>query len=105
MIAYSPAAIPNQNFKWTPNGVTYDFTLRFFRGLMYATIRTEEGAVYVGSIRCVNRQWLIPWRRAEMGDGNFRFEDDYGQYPDYRNFGTSCRLVFYSASERILGVA
>ena len=99
MTVYTPSSVANQTFKLSPNGVTYNFSLRFFRDLMYVTIRNEDMAVYVGSLRCADRQWLLPWRRAGYGNGNFRFEDDNRQYPDFRNFGTSCRLVFYSAAE------
>ena len=77
----------------------YTLMFRYFRGLMYATVRAATGEAYVGSVRCADRQWLLPWRRPGYGDGNFRFEDDNGEYPDFRNFGTSCRLVFYSADE------
>ena len=104
MTAYTPKSVPNQRFTFSPGGVEYNFTLRFFRDLMYVTIRNRVGNVYVGALRCANMQWLLPYRTADYGDGNFRFEDDNGQYPDYRNFGTSCRLVFYTADEIAEGV-
>ena len=104
MTIFVPDSVPNQRFTLAPNGVVYDFSLRFFRDLMYVTIRNQEGNVYVGAMRCADRRWLIPFRRPGYGDGNFRFEDDNGEYPDFRNFGTSCRLVFYSAAELLEGV-
>ena len=91
--------VPNQEFSVAPSGNRYTINIRFFRSLMYVTVRNQYGAVYVGSLRCADRQWLLPYRQKNYGDGNFRFEDDNGQYPDYRNFGQSCRLVFYTVEE------
>ena len=99
MRTFSLKSVPNQRFSVIPERAVYDFSLRFFRDLLYVTIRNGSGAVYVGALRCADRQWLLPWRRPGYGDGNFRFEDDNGQYPDYRNFGSSCRLVFYPYAE------
>ena len=104
MTTYTPSNVPNQQFTFSPSGVQYVFTLRFFRDLMYVTIANEFGDIYVGSLRCANKQWLLPFWPQTYGDGNFRFEDDADQYPDYRNFGTSCRLVFYTPEEIAEGV-
>ena len=105
MQVFAISSAPNQSFSLVANGEVYNFTLRYFRGMMYATIRNADGAVYVGAVRCADRQWLLPWRRPGYGNGNFRFEDDNRQYPDFRNIGKSCRLVFYSALETAAGVS
>ena len=91
--------IPNQVTTAVAQDNEYTVEIRYFRNLMYATIRLETGEVVIGAVRCANLQWLLPWRRPGYGDGNFRFEDDNGQYPDYVNFGKTCRLVYYTASE------
>lgn len=96
MTAYTPDPYPNQTFVFNADGDVYRFSLRTIRGLLYATLRDDDDNVLVGSVRCVNRRWLLPFRR---NGGNFRFEDDNGQYPDYSNFGGSCRLVYYDADE------
>ena len=96
--------VPNQEITVVPVNAEYTLMFRYFRGLMYATIRNEEEGVYIGAVRCTDRQWLIPWRRSGYGDGNFRFESENRQYPDFHDFGTSCRLAFYTADEIESGV-
>ena len=96
--------IPNQEITVVPVNDEYTLMFRYFRNMMYATIRDGENNVFVGAVRCTDRQWLLPWRRSGYGDGNFRFEDVNGQYPDFHNFGTSCRLMFYTADEIESGV-
>lgn len=98
MIVYNLATEPNQTFEVTVNGITLEFELRYFRDLMYATVRNAEGAVVASNVRCVNRQWLMPFSYEPAG-GNFRFEDEEGRYPAYENFKTSCPLVYYSIDE------
>lgn len=98
MITYNLAEDPNQSFEVTVNGMTLSFELRFFRDLMYATVRDADNAIVSSNVRCADRQWLIPFGFSAVG-GNFRFEDEEGRYPNYKNFGSSCPLVFYTIDE------
>lgn len=98
MTTYTPSQVPNQAFDFIVDGDVYRFAIRYIRGLLYVTIRDEDNNVLVGSLRCANYQWLLPFRRDSVS-GNFRFEDANGQYPAYENFGASCQLVHYDADE------
>ena len=100
MTTFKLQSYPNIEFAKTVEGVTYYFHFCYFRGLMYATIEDATGAALAQSLRCVDRQWLIPYPAyVKEGKGNFRFEDMNGDYPDFRNFGTTCNLVYYTATE------
>ena len=105
MIVYSIYPHANQTFSVEAEGWSFDFVLRSFRGLLYASVTNGEGVVpSAGMVRCANKAWLIPWRPAGSVCGNFRFEDREGEYPDTDNFASSCRLVYYSAAEIAKGV-
>lgn len=103
----SLSRVPNQAFTIFTNGMTLAFTLNWFRDQLYVTVDEVGGDNIVTSERACDRQFILPERIALRGDGgNFRFEDDNREYPDYRNFNRSCVLVKYSADEiAALGVA
>lgn len=100
MTPFTLPSHPNMEFSKTVEGVSYFFHLCWFRGIMYVTIEDATGAVLAQSVRCINKQWLIPYPAYQKEEkGNFRFEDVNGNYPDYRNFGTTCTLCYYTAEE------
>ena len=100
MVAFDLPSNPNMEFSRTVEGVSYFFHLCFFRGLMYVTIEDMVPNVLARAARCVNKQWLIGYPAYRSpGKGDFRFEDMNGNYPDYRNFGKTCRLCYYTAAE------
>lgn len=98
MIEYAIAPDPNQVFEVSPMGVTYEFTLATFRGMVYATIRDAEGNVLYGSLRCTDGGWLIPRGGLSIG-GNFRIETPSGQYPDADAFAEGAKLLFLTDAE------
>lgn len=99
MVKITPPKLPNQKITVKPGGVTYVISLRYFRGLMYATVRNMSGNVHSGMVRCTNGGWILPWRKLGVGDGNFRFEDEQGRYPNFENFGDGCYLAYYTSEE------
>ena len=92
------SASPNVALSVTVDGFAYEFLVRHFRGMTYATITDANGNLISGPVRCCNRQWILPYP-AYNGSGNFMFIDENGQYPDFRNFGTTCSLVYFSAED------
>ena len=98
MQTFSPSPVPNQVFPVRAGGRNYRLSLRYFRGLAYASLSEAYGEVLSGSVRCADRAWILPWGELP-GGGNIRFEDGEGKYPSYARFGTKCFLVYYSADE------
>ena len=89
------SAIPNQIFSRTYRGITYEFHLRPFNGMMFADI-SVNGEVVANGVRCVPGAWLIPnYAAAASGSGNFKFTTLGDAYPWYEDFGGSCKLEFY----------
>ena len=93
--------VPNQVFTVSVNGNDIKFHLCTFRNLMYVDVTSQDDTVvYARSLRCVNKQWLLPYPAyIPEGVGNFRFEDSNGNYPWYENLGLSCNFVYYSPDE------
>lgn len=98
MYKVSMSSVPNQDFDVYLDGVRYYFRLHLFRDMLYADVTVNDEQV-IRSVRCIDRTWLIPFASANAGFGNFRFEDDARQYPDWRRFGAQCVLVYYSNAE------
>lgn len=99
MTIYTPNNIPNQSFSVKEEGADIRIRLHVFKDILYADVFVDNECVMC-SYRVVNKGWLLPfpWMRRN-GIGNLRFEDGDLQYPDYRNFGTTCNLVYYTAEE------
>ena len=100
MIYYDLPNNPNYIMEVMPETESYQFHIRYIRGLMYVTISDMEGNRISGPIRVCNGEWLIPYMAySPQGGGNFRIVDDEGQYPNFERFSTHCRLEYYSLSE------
>lgn len=97
MVKYNLSPVPNQRFSISVEGLTYRFSLRYFRDMMYCTITDIDDIVLASNIRCTNKGWLLPFAYKQMM-GNFRFENSEG-YPVYKDFQTTCSLVYYSAED------
>lgn len=90
--------LPNTTFQFTADGVLYGFRLHFWDGLMFCSI-TINGETIIDSVRCISGKWLIPYKYLTVG-GNFRFECiDSSEYPNFNDFGDSCKLVYYTSEE------
>lgn len=100
MQTFELRAVPNFQISLSADGFIYDMTFRHFRGMTYATVRDYNGNVIAGPVRCCNGKWIIPYPALNYaGAGNFMLIDDNGQYPDFRNFGKSCYLAYYTLEE------
>ena len=90
---------PNQQFSTVADGIDFEITLNTAGGLLFATVKAN-GKTVKTSGRCVNGQWLIPYMAyAPAGCGNFKFLMRDGEYPNYKNFNTTCILVYYAHDE------
>ena len=98
MLTIPLSNVPNQSFEFAYGEYVYSVTLKTFRDIVYASVVINDEPV-CQSIRCVNRGWLIPYEAIYSGKGNFMFECDSEDYPNYESFGKSCYLRFYSYEE------
>lgn len=90
---------PNQRFSTVVDGFHFDIELHTAFDMLFATV-SIDGVVIKTSVRCVPYGWLIPYAAyAPEGCGNFRFETRDDEYPAYKDFNTSCRLVYMSKAE------
>ena len=93
--------VPNQSFSITIESVSYDFEIATFKDITYVSV-TIDGENVVNSYRCVNNGLVIPFPfMQKKGKGNFIFFDTNGDYPNYKNFGDSCNLYYFSLNEMI----
>lgn len=98
MLKYNLSPVPNQRFTISVEGLSYRFSLRYFRDMMYCTITDIDDIVLASNVRCTNNGWLLPFPFKQTM-GNFRFENIEGGYPNYKDFKTTCSLVYYSAED------
>lgn len=92
------AAVPNQSFTVTLDGVLFGLRVIETNGVMSVDI-DRAGARIVSGARCVAGTPLLPYRNIEGGAGNFVFLTENGELPDYREFGKSQSLLYASAAE------
>lgn len=89
----------NQNFNTSINKHGFNFNLRSFRGLLYATVDVD-GVNVVAGFRVVHNAEILPASIARAVGGNFRFITQDGSYPTYKDLdGVACRLLFYERGE------
>jgi hypothetical protein len=93
------SSAPNQRITTVVDGFQFEIKLHTAYDMLFATISVDNNITKT-SVRCVPFGWLIPYSSyAPFGCGNFRFETRDYEYPNYKNFNTSCRLIYYSKSE------
>lgn len=90
---------PNQSFTTIVDGIEFDITLQTANDVLFATIKAN-GKIVKTSGRCVPGSWLIPYPAyAPEGCGNFMFLTRNNEYPNFKNFNTSCILIYASKEE------
>ncbi len=97
MIPIPLAAIPNQSLSIRLNTRRYEITLLASAGIMAATI-VRDGALLVQGVRCSPSMPLLPSYK-EDNSGNFVFETEGGDYPDYTKFDSTHTLLYVSDME------
>ncbi len=97
MIQIPLAAIANQSLSIRLDNRRYQITLQAAAGIMAATI-IRDGIALVQGVRCHPRAPLLPGYKK--GDtGNFIFETESGEYPDYTKFDSTHALLYVSKEE------
>jgi len=89
-------AIPNQRFTITVDDVRYDIAIKAARGVMVCDIAIN-GTVIITGARVLAGEMLIPFKYLE--NGNFILLTEGGDLPDYRQFGNTQTLVFFTPAE------
>lgn len=96
-------SLPNQTFTTTINKVDMEIVIRTGGSndnqiTFFALIIGNE---YLCSyVPVFANQGVLPYKymTAEAG-GQFFFETENGEYPNYKNFGTTCKLYFVTQDE------
>lgn len=96
MIEIITQAIPNQTLSVVLSNQQYDITLKETNGVMSASISRNEIPI-VSNCRMVNSEPLLPYLYQE--EGNFIFDNNSEDLPDYRQFGITQRLLYFTAAE------
>jgi len=92
-------AEPTQQFSTVQDGQRYDVTLRTIpNGMTLATV-ARNGAMVIENVRVVSNRLIIPYRYKEGTGGNFFLAGDGDTLPDYKQFGSTQVLLYYSAAE------
>lgn len=90
---------PNQKFTITMDGHTFTVELHTAYDMLFATVDVDNVRVKT-SCRCVHNGWLIPYMSyAPEGCGNLKFVTKNGEYPSYKNFNSTCTLVYATREE------
>ncbi|UAW63494.1 hypothetical protein KMZ15_05190 [Mycoavidus sp. HKI] len=97
MIQIPLDAIPNQSLSIRLEDRRYEITIQATAGVMAATITRDE-IVLVQGLRCHPRALLLPSYK-EGDSGNFIFDTENGEYPDYTKFESTHALLYVSRAE------
>jgi len=96
MIAIPLAAIPNQSFTITLDGVRYGITIKEALGIMVSSIE-RDGVSITRAQKCAAGTPLLPYNHQM--DGNFIFVTVNGEDPFYTEFSSTQSLVYLSQAE------
>ena len=95
--------LPNQQFSLTINNINMNVDLKAAGSndnqimLFAMQINGEYVCPYVPVFA---NQGLLPYKyMVSIAGGNFFFETDQDEYPNWQNFGTSCYLYFITEDE------
>ena len=95
--------LPNQQFSLTINNINMNVDLKAAASndnqimLFAMQINGEYVCPYVPVFA---NQGLLPYKyMVSIAGGNFFFETDQDEYPNWQNFGTSCYLYFITEDE------
>lgn len=105
MIEVPLASVPNQTLSITLDQNVYDIAIYatggstvdpLYQGVMAVDI-VRNGIPIISGGRAIFGYPVIPYQYLE--DGNFVFDTMNDDYPDYREFGNTQSLLYFSQSE------
>jgi len=91
-------AVPNQSLSIRLENRRYDIQIQQATGVMAATI-SRDSEKLVDSMRCVVGVGLLPYEYLEDNSGNFFFQTEQENLPDYNEFGITQFLYYFSDAE------
>lgn len=89
--------IPNQEFNFTIDDNTFRVQLRTIQDLTFASIFLNGNALLYTQI-CTPNNFINLYRYISAG-GKFYFRCVDNEYPNYRKFGETQQLLFYTEDE------
>lgn len=95
--------LPNQTFSTTLNNIDLEIILKLAGSgdnpIMQFALKSGDEYI-CPYVNCFANQGLLPYPYmvSEVG-GNFFFSTDDGEYPNYKNYNTTCVLYFISEDE------
>ncbi len=95
--------IPNQNFTTTINDIDMEITIKLAgqedNKILFFSLITN-GDYLCPAVPVFANQAVLPYPYmvSEVG-GNFFFTTDNEEYPNYLNFGSTCKLFFITEDE------
>ncbi len=90
--------VPNQSFSITLDNNRYVIALNYGANIMSATIRRNDETVVSGQ-RCCAEQLIFPYKYLEAKSGNFIFQTENDELPNYQLFGATQFLIYIPNSE------
>lgn len=93
------SATPNQSLNVTLDNLRYTIDLRTLPGGTVVATISRDGVVVMAGHRVVPNRFLFPYAYMRGPGGNFMLMTDGQTLPDWRLFGTSHVLLYYSAAE------
>ena len=90
------AAVPNQTFTLTLDGVRWAIAVKAIRGAMCVDVE-RDGVPLLKGTRVLAGEAVIPY--GYLATGNFLFLTNSDELPDYSAFGASQFLIYLTAAE------
>ncbi len=88
----------------------FDVMLDSIENTIHVLLQTVNNALFMSisvnseqigiPFLCCSNQYVVPYQyMIDILGGNFVFETENDNYPNYENFGTTCNLYFVTADE------
>lgn len=97
MVKIDVEKIPNQMFNVLLDNTLYRVQLRTIQGLTYMSAWANDELLFYSQL-CSPNLFVNPYNYVGLG-GKFLFSCLDNEYPNYRSFGNTQNLLFYSAEE------
>lgn len=89
--------IPNQIFNIILNNVDYRIQLKTVQGLTLLSAWRNDEVIFYNQI-CTPNEYVNPYDYVSL-NGKLFFESLDDEYPNYKNFGNTQRLYFFTPEE------
>lgn len=88
-------ATPNQTLNINLDDIDYTLTVKTILGITYMSV-TADGEPVISLAKVIPNQNVIPYRHLTSNIGNFVFEQEGDNYPNYQDFGDTVLLKYIS---------